>query len=338
MTTPSFRPVRLLLKKYDKGTKNGSKTGDNLLTRAELGIDPETFSAADTDKDGALDTEELRRFLARVEPEIELQVRLSNESAGKATIEAAGPGGKPLPAKVKVERLSASDIEIALDEIHLEFHIEDGDRSGRRGEAVSRRPSSRPRAADANNYLDKSEVMKGHTTLAALFELIDGDGDGKVYRQDLDQFVDRQAVAAHNRMSMSSADQGRAIFAILDLNRDRKLGVREIRGALARVMSWDLNHDGRIGPDEIPHHYQFAIGRGQVSLPGVQYSRRQEDIAPAAPPESKPSGPNWFVRMDHNHDGDVSRLEFFGPASAFARIDRDSDGLIDVTEATAAVK
>ena len=96
-----------------------------------MGIDPETFSTADTDKDGALDTEELRRFLARVEPEIELQVRLPDGSpgAGAATIEAAGPGGKPLPAKVKVERLSAKDIEIALDEIHLEFHVEDGDRS-----------------------------------------------------------------------------------------------------------------------------------------------------------------------------------------------------------------
>jgi hypothetical protein len=40
--------------------------------------------------------------------------------------------------------------------------------------------------------------------------------------------------------------------------------------------------------------------------------------------------------MDRNRDGDVSPREFFGPASAFERLDRDRDGLIDATEAAAA--
>ena len=70
-------------------------------------------------------------------------------------------------------------------------------------------------------------------------------------------------------MVFSVSDQGRAIFAIVDLNRDRRLGIREIRGAVARVLSWDRNNDGHIRSDEVPHHYQLSIGRGQVAVGGM---------------------------------------------------------------------
>jgi Ca2+-binding EF-hand superfamily protein len=330
---PSFRPVRQLLKKYDKPARRGAAAGDNMLSRAELGIDPNTFSAADTDADGRLDTEELRRFLTRVTPELEVRVRLAASSASESTalVEAAGPGGTPLPAHVKVERHGPGDIEITLDEIHLEFHAEDGDRTV--AEARQFLTGQFQAAdADANQYVEKAEALKGHPALAALFDLIDGDGDGKLYLGDLDAFVDRQAVLARSRMTLAAADQGRAIFAILDLNRDGRLGPRELRNARARVMSWDRDHDGRLGIDEIPHHYQFTIGRGEVALPGVPYSRAplmvSADLAAAG------AGPAWFRKMDHNRDGDVSRREFFGPASAFERLDRDGDGLIDAAEAT----
>jgi hypothetical protein len=48
-------------------------------------------------------------------------------------------------------------------------------------------------------------------------------------------------------------------------------------------------------------------------------------------------GPDWFQKMDRNHDGDVSRREFLGPRDQFNRLDRDKDGLIDPDEARAAV-
>ena len=46
-----------------------------------------------------------------------------------------------------------------------------------------------------------------------------------------------------------------------------------------------------------------------------------------------PAGPDWFQKMDRNHDGDVSRREFLGPREHFDRLDRDNDGLIDADEA-----
>ncbi len=63
---PSFRPVRLVLKKYDTGTGEGSAASDNRLSPAEFAIDSKDFASSDTDSDGALDTEELRRYLSRV--------------------------------------------------------------------------------------------------------------------------------------------------------------------------------------------------------------------------------------------------------------------------------
>jgi Ca2+-binding EF-hand superfamily protein len=336
---PSFRPVRLLLKKYDKSARPGV-AADNMLSRAELGIDPRSFAAADADSDGLLDTEELRRWLTRVEPEIEVRVTLpgtggeNGSAAGIASIEATGPGGRSLSANVKVQRLAPTDLDIAVDEIHLELHAESGDRTA---EEARQFLTGQFKVADANanNYVEKEEAVKTQTALAGLFSLIDADGDGKLYPKELDAFLDRQAVSARSRTTLATADQGRAVFAILDLNRDGQLGPRELRGAGSRVMSWDQNHDSRISAGEIPHHYQFTLGRRQVALPGVPYSRTHT-VAAAPPSGGDAAGPSWFRKMDRNRDGDVSPREFFGPASAFERLDRDGDGLIDASEAARA--
>ena len=121
---------------------------------------------------------------------------------------------------------------------------------------------------DNNGYVEKSEVTKDKdhpSPLAGLFDILDRDGDGKLYPKELDDFVDRQAEAARDRMVLTASDQGRAIFSILDLNRDRRLGIREVRGTLDRVATWDRDGDGRITADEIPHHYQLTLGRGQLA-------------------------------------------------------------------------
>ena len=111
---------------------------------------------------------------------------------------------------------------------------------------------------------------------------MDRDGDGKLYMKEVDAFVDQQTQAARSQLVLSVSDQGRAIFAILDLNRDRHLGVREIRGAVARVSSWDRNGDGRIRSDEIPHHYQLTIGRGQITGVGMSALPRRGHGDPPA--------------------------------------------------------
>jgi len=332
---PSFRPVRLVLKKYDKGagekgTSEGVAAGDNRLSPAEFAIDPKEFASADTDSDSALDSEELRRFLSRVGPDLELVVKLSGGGITSTTIEATGDGSKPLPPEVRVKRVSASDIEVAIGEVSLEFHADGGEQAA---ENAKRYYASQFQAADSDNnkYLEKKEV-KDHGPLALLFDMMDADGDGKLYMKEVDKFVDQQMQAARSQMVLAVADQGRAIFAIMDLNRDRHLGIREIRDAVVRVSSWDRDGDGQIRSDEIPHHYQLSIGRGQITAVGMNAFNAPRMMATPATP-APAAGPSWFRKMDRNRDGDISRREFLGPRADFERLDSDHDGLIDAEEA-----
>ena len=330
---PSFRPVRLVLKKYDTGISGGASAGDNLLSPAEFAIDARDFASADTDGDNSLDTEELRRFLGRVEPDLELVVKLPGTGQTAATIKPAGVGTKPLPPEVRIQKLTDGDIEVSIGEVSLEFHADGGEHAA---DNAKRYYAAQFQAADKDNnkYLEKTEVTD-HGPLAALFDAIDKNGDGKLYMTELDAFVDQQSLAARSQMVLSVSDEGRAIFAIVDLNRDRRLGIREIRGAVARVLSWDRNNDGHIRSDEVPHHYQLSIGRGQVAVGGMA-NARVSDMSGSPATQMPAPGPRWFLKMDRNRDGDISRREFLGPRADFERLDGDHDGLIDAQEAAAA--
>lgn len=326
---PSFRPVRLVLKKYDKGA-GGAAAGDNRLSPEEFAIDAKEFASSDTDSDGALDTEELRRYLSRVGPDVELLVKLTGQGSKPATIEASGAGAKPLPPEVRVVKLSDGDIEISIGEVSLDFHADGGEHAA---ENARRYYAGQFQAADSDNnkYLEKSEI-KDHGPFASLFDMIDKDGDGKLYMKEVDGFVDQQMQAARSQMVLSVDDQGRAIFAIMDSNRDRHLGIREIRDAVTRVSSWDRNGDGQIRSDEIPHHFQLSIGRGQITAVGMNRftAPAMMDSSEARAPTA---GPSWFRKMDRNRDGDISRREFLGPKADFERLDHNHDGLIDAEEA-----
>jgi Ca2+-binding EF-hand superfamily protein len=330
---PSFRPVRLILKRYDKGNTQGALADDNRLARSEFAIDPGDFKAVDTDGDGALDAEELRRYLGRLAPDLEMTVTLPEGGSSPATIAVNGAGARPLPPGVAVRRISPGDVEITAGEVSLEFHADGGERSVENAKAYY---ASQFRAADTDNnkYLEKSE-LKDHGPFVATFDLMDRDGDGKLYMSEVDDFVERQGQAARSQMVLTASDQGRAIFAIMDLNRDRLLGAREVRGTVTRVSSWDRDRDGRVAATEIPHHYQFTIGRGQVTGMGMSAAANPAMMAPSAA-EPPAAGPSWFRRMDRNKDGDISRREFLGPRREFDRLDRDRDGLIGAEEAEGA--
>lgn len=327
---PSFRPARMLLRRYDGGAPDGSPGGDNRLSHGELAIDPGDFKTADTDADGALDAEELRRYLAKAGPDLELKVKLPADGKTPASVEVAGAGARPLPPGVKVHRLSNADVEISVGDVSLEFHADAGETALA---DAKRYYAGQFQAADADNnqYLEKSEA-KDHGPFAALFDLIDRDGDGKVYLKEVDAYVDRQGQAARSQIVLEAADQGRAIFAIMDLNRDRRLGTREVRGTVARVSSWDRNGDGKVSSDEIPHRFQMTLGRGKVTA--APNSAGHGHVAPVVPVST--AGPSWYRRMDSNRDGDISRREFLGPRAEFDRLDRDGDGLIEAAEADAA--
>jgi Ca2+-binding EF-hand superfamily protein len=333
----SLRSARLLLKKYDKGKGDVPGRPNGKLSPEEFAIDSDAFSSFDRNHDGSLDTEELRRLLAHPPLEFTIDVAFPNEPSERATIRVAQ--GNSLPKDAKIRQLADGDVEIALGKIRLDFHVDDRAIAGE----VHRQFTQRFKALDANKdgYLEGKELATlnaAGSPLAGLSSVIDRDGDGKLYLKELVDFADKQVEAARGRLVLDTSDQGRAIFGILDLDRDRRLGAREVMRTVDRVTSWDSDGDGRVSADEIPYHFLVTVTR--AGLPGIL----TEAVAPAPgspamgmgrarPSTSLPLGPIWFRKMDRNHDGDVSRREFLGPRSQFDRLDRDKDGLIGPDEA-----
>jgi Ca2+-binding EF-hand superfamily protein len=334
----TLRPARLLVRKYDKGKGDAPGRPDGKLSPSEFAIDPEVFAAADANSDGALDSDELRKLLARPPADLTLEVEFSVATSGRGAARVE-PGGN-LPKSARFRRLADGDVEFAIEKVRLDVHVDDGSAAAN---DTRRTLEQRFKAADTNKngYLEAKEQAATNSLqspLAALWPVIDRDGDGNVYLKEFLEFVDRQLAAARLRLLLSVADQGRSIFGILDLDRDRRLGAREIMRAVDRAMTWDADSDGRVTPDEIPYHFQATITPS--GLPGLV---GQGMLVPAAGSQAIPinrgdsaSGPEWFQKMDRNHDGDVSRREFLGPRDQFDRLDRDSDGLLDAAEANGA--
>ena len=334
----SFRPARLLLKKYDKGKGDVPGRPDGKLSPAEFAIDPDAFAecrhkrrrrarhgrAAKAPRPAA-DRPDARRRPSR--PRLPAKRRSGWQPAERCRREA------------QVRRLADGDVEFAIGQVRLDIHVDDGNTAA---EEARRILQQQFKAADANKdgYLEGKEqaaINAPQSPLAGLSEVIDRDGDGKIYLKELLAFADRQIEAAQARLVVTTDDQGRAIFGIVDLDRDRRLGAREVMRTVDRVMSWDGDGDGRVSADEIPYHFQVTIARGGLSGltgEGVAASAPRAMAATAAPGSA--AGPDWFQKMDRNHDGDVSRREFLGPRDQFDRLDRDNDGLIDADEARAA--
>jgi Ca2+-binding EF-hand superfamily protein len=169
--------------------------------------------------------------------------------------------------------------------------------------------------ADADGGLNAAELAspKG-TPFRLLAAVADRDGNGQLSATEFTAWLDLQDQVAKGHVLLTVLDHGNGLFERLDADRDGALSVRELRGAWERV--------GRgFDRSKLPRHLFATVSRGQPrELPG----------RPAR------TGPAWFVAMDRNGDGDVSRREFTGPAAVFERLDADRDGLLDPREAAAA--
>jgi Ca2+-binding EF-hand superfamily protein len=180
---------------------------------------------------------------------------------------------------------------------------------------------------DANGYLDRTEVGPAEQALGA-FDSLDLNGDDKVYPDELATYLARQQVASGALFQAIVGRAADAVFVALDVDRDSRLGAREIAGATARLATLDANADGRLTPDEIPDRMTVDIARGARPSDAMQMYSVASPVAIVVR-----RGPTWFQRMDANGDGDVSPREFLGSRERFAELDSDRDGFIDAHEA-----
>ena len=157
--------------------------------------------------------------------------------------------------------------------------------------------------------------MKDHGPFAALFDAMDIDGDGKLYmKESTRSSIKNRWLPAVRWSSRSPTRVVRFLPSSTSIAIATWASGRS--GGGPRALSWDRNNDGHIRSDEVPHHFQLSIGRGQVAVGGMANAMCGHDRF--AGHEMPAPGPNWFRKMDRNRDGDISRREFsaLGPISS----------------------
>ncbi len=307
-----------LVRHYDRNR-------DRRLSQSELGWSAERFNFLDTSQDKLLDAEELV-FIDRTSVDLELAVDLEPLDPATPAIRVLKVDGKRIESTIrpdfaKIEfdgavvtfaRRYTDPIASSLENAMIEFNNMD---------------------ADANGYLEKDETEQRIRFARSLFETIDFDGDGKIFGEEMEEYIRVRSEPAATSCQVNIYDTGRGFFMALDANGDGRIGVRERRDSARSLALMERDGEPGISASEPVRHFHVEFVRGSYRLFGSMNESAAE--TPAFQQRSE-SGPIWFRRMDRNGDGDLVWSEFLGPRDVFHELDADNDGLIDPIEAVAA--
>ena len=188
------------------------------------------------------------------------------------------------------------------------------------------------RDEDENAVLEGGELdALANTALAQAYGRWDSNRDGKVTFAEIKADYQREHAVRWSQAEVTTAAEIPTLFQLVDLNGDRRLSLREMRGAREQILKIDEDGDGEIEPEERHGRITIVFSRAQEKYSTDVLRIPQVKRAKASRKERNP--PKWFLRMDRNHDNDISPREFLGSSKIFDRIDSDSDGLIDPAEA-----
>jgi Ca2+-binding EF-hand superfamily protein len=335
LSRPGAAPANLLKFLQERYGKT-AKGPDKKLARKNIGLDVATFARLDTNGDGVLDAKELAGFAQRP-PDLEVVVRLAGqEDAGVMVVDQQPPSAVAGQAKTAG---GVALVDLGVTRMEVRGRIEE-DQSKTLTDLVRAQIVAVFKGADkeGKGYLTRKDADRDATFKEA-FKVMDRDGDGKLYEKEvvayLDAYTRLQARLSRSCVTLVLEDVSRGLFDLLDTNRDGRLSVREMRGAVHLLRQLDRGGKGYLSRADIPRSYRLTMRNGPsgptlaessgfLALYGGGY--KYEADAPAA-------GPLWFRKMDRNRDGDVSRKEFLFSQEKFRQIDTDGDGLISVEEA-----
>ncbi len=303
-----------LVRRYDRNR-------DGKLSPVEAGLSDERFRALDTDADGKLSAEEVAA-LPRQTPDVEAALELEPTAGSVPRVQvSAGPNAQASRPDFASFNFSDTVLELAVRSFDPV------------GAAVAdAREQFNRLDADQNGYLDRDELKQNVRFQRGLFELIDTDGDDKIFWPEMERYVHSRAEVAATRCDIVLHDLGYGFFEALDLNHDGRLGLREVRVADGTLRGMRKPDQAVLKANDPPRRLHLEVIRGSFQLFGTGGTGESTVPRVAVQPRSA-VGPIWFQRMDRNLDGDLTWKEFLGPRHVFEELDADHDGLIDPKEA-----
>ncbi len=259
--TERLKTAREVLARYDRD-KNGK------LSPAEISLPREVFDRYDADKDGAWSALELLRWMI-FDPDVETVVRLGEVPDKDGLLDLI-----PTTASAAaVRRTAVNAASVGTDDALLSLIRGGGaGRVGALTEGVFQNYDQQFQAIDKDDkgYLTRDQLAGGQNpTLYAMFPIADRDGDGRLTEAELKAWVALATESVGKVPTISIADNGRALFELIDANNDDRLTVRELRTAWARLAPYDHGHVEAISREEIPRQFQLTVAESGIDLTSV---------------------------------------------------------------------
>jgi Ca2+-binding EF-hand superfamily protein len=320
-TNQTLLPAQLL-QKYDANR-------NHKLSAEELGWPREAIATCDTDKDGQLSLKELAG-VKNSPVAIELAADVVHRdgqpmlrmlgSTGERTNRDNVPDQATIGFQGGIFTFSSRDVDPFEESMTVALQI------------------FNELDADKNGYLDRDEAMLRERFGRGLFDQIDADGDGKIFGEEMKEFIRARGEPVAMTCQINVYDDGAGFFSTLDTNGDRRISMREMRYADKTLARMERDDKPGLSLSEPTRRFRIEFTRGVFNPFGYQERRVNPQMPTAQVDTIKPRavGPIWFQRWDRNNDGDITWREFLGPRDAFEQLDADRDDLIDPKEAEAA--
>ncbi len=294
--------------------KRRDRDGDEKLDAREATIESKQFAELDVVRDDKLTATELSGW-RKLPPDACWRAALDDPQSGRPRVD-----------ELSNSAAGASDDDrrtLKMDGLCLTL-------AGAEGRLPPIIAASRKRWEDRfadcdvnrDGFVEPGETEKRTgTDLKLLVDAADRDGDGRLSHQEFSTWLDLHELFVRGQALFTLLDFGAGLFEVLDSDHDGSLSIRELRTAWNRLQDAGCVTDGQFDRAKLPRRLYATVSRGHPRTP-LAHVRR--------------IGPDWFVSMDRNGDGDVSSREFLGPPADFRKLDRDQDGLVTSAEAQSA--
>lgn len=165
------------------------------------------------------------------------------------------------------------------------------------------------------------------------FKDLDKDGDGRVSRADLEAYYFRSNIPLARTVPAFNPDPyaeaiNRNLFDLLDKNKDGKITPDEPAAAEAWLDKFDLDEDECLSlPELVPNLLTAQRGQARAVNPNVPPMIFARADAPVANLTQQ-----FLTRYDADKDFNLSPAEIGLDTEAFAALDRNGNGKLDVPE------